>query len=87
MTTGSSQAPDLTFEEWVEVLTQALSDPGTDGYRSRAELLGITGLTEYTLDKKLTALLRSGRVEVAKAYREGATGFRQKIYVYKLKKA
>jgi len=83
--TESSQAGDLSFAEWYEVLVKAFEQPGeADGYKSRRELAELSGLSTYALDRRLDALLRGGQVEAGKAYRKGPTGFQQRVYVYRL---
>ena len=85
--TESSQAGDLTFAEWYEVLVKAFEQPGeADGYKSRRELAELTGLSTYTLDKRLEALIRDDRVQVGKVYRRGVVGLVQRVFAYKLKK-
>jgi hypothetical protein len=67
------------------VLVRAFETEGeSDGYKSRAELSELTGLSTYMLDKRLDALLKSGKAVTAKAYRRGPAGLLQKVYVYRL---
>ena len=82
--TESSQAGDLTYDEWMRVLQAALAEPGPDGYLSRRELAELTGLSTYALDRRLDVLLKNGQVEAGKGYRKGPTGFQQRVYVYRL---
>ena len=85
LTTKDSQAGDLTYDEWAQILIRAFEVENTlDGYKSRAELMEQTKLTVYMLDKRLEILLKSGMVESGKGTRRGPAGLSQTTFVYRL---
>jgi len=90
LATESGQVGDLSYDEWVKVLTEAMSEAGPDGCFSKAELLPHwrkkTGLGLWALERRLEYLIDTGKVSVERHYRKGRC-IQQMVIVYKLKKA